>query len=260
MKKLFKNIIYTVIVIIVISASAVHAGAAEKEEGWTPTAEITVAVHNAYVDDYSGILSYRKTLFSQSAMLGLDKSGTGFYVQADNYSPSERETRETDFYVGFYTEAFGTKIDAGYGRYWIREAGETDFNGIYVEMTFPSTIWKIIPFVKAEYRFAEKMELEDGSKVSVDGLVYQVGIKREFQIHERINLTAEVSAGGNTGIYGMPAENLSFSRERLEISISIAPWMKIKGAATTQQNLGLREGIAADTDKLFVSGAAVFTF
>lgn len=246
--------------LIIVLVSFVNAGAEEKEEGWMPTAEISVAVHNAYVDDYSGAAYYRKTLFFQSAMVGLGKSETGCYFQAETFTPNEQETRETDFYVGFYTRVVGVKIDAGYGRYWIREAGEIDFNGVYAEISFPSPIWKIIPFVKAEYRFAEKMELEDGSKVSPDGFIYQGGIKREFQIHERVKLTAEVSVGGNTGIYGMSAENLSFAREKLEVLISIMTWMKIKASAMTQQNLGLREGIAADTDRIFVSGAFVLTF
>jgi hypothetical protein len=255
-----KKIISSVMALIIVLVSFVNARAGEKEEGWMPTAEISVAVHNAYVDDYSGAAYYRNTMFFQSAMVGLDKSGTGCYFQADNYSPSEQETRETDFYVGFYTRVVGVKIDAGYGRYWVREAGALDFNGVYAEITFPSPIWKIIPFVKAEYRFAERMELADGSKVSLDGFLYQGGIKREFQIHERVNLTTEVSVGGNTGIYGRPAENLSFAREKLEVLISIMTWMKIKASAMTQQNLGLREGIAADTDRIFVSGAVVLTF
>ena len=88
--------------LIIILFSFVNAGADEKEEGWMPTAEISVAVHNAYVDDYSGAVYYRNTMFFQSAMVGLDKSGTGCYFQTENFSPSEQETRDTDFYFGFY--------------------------------------------------------------------------------------------------------------------------------------------------------------
>ena len=231
----------------------------EKKEGIKPFAEVSAVFRNQYVDPYSGEKTYQKPLFSQSAMVGVDRNGIGFYIQAENFVPTEGETKETDFYVGFYTEIKGVKIDAGYGRYWIREKGEVDFNGIYAEITFPAPIWGITPFIKGEYRFSERVENEDGEGISQNGFVYYGGLRREFQIHERVNLLAEVSVGGHTGIYGMPAENLSFAREKLEISISITNWLKVKASAMTQQNLGLRDGIAADTDKLFVSGVIVIS-
>lgn len=236
----------------------------EKAPTWKPTGEVSSVVRNQYVDPYAGAKTYQKPLFSQSVMVGLDKDGTGVYVQAENFVPTEGETKETDFYVGFYTEIKGVKIDAGYGRYWIREKGEVDFNGIYAEITFPAPIWGITPFIKGEYRFAKRVENEDGEGISQNGFVYYVGIRREFQLHERVSAIAEIGGGGNTGIYSLPAENLSFAREKLEIKISLMEWMKveakIKASIMTQQNLGLREGIAADTDKLFVSGAIVLTF
>lgn len=236
----------------------------EKKEGIKPFAEVSAVFRNQYVDPYSGEKTYQKPLFSQSAMVGVDRNGIGFYIQAENFVPTEGETKETDFYVGFYTEIKGVKIDAGYGRYWIREKGEVDFNGIYAEITFPAPIWGITPFIKGEYRFAKRVENEDGEGISQNGFVYYVGIRREFQLHERVSAIAEIGGGGNTGIYSLPAENLSFAREKLEIKISLMEWMKveakIKASIMTQQNLGLREGIAADTDKLFVSGAIVLTF
>ena len=230
----------------------------EKAPTWKPIGEVSAVVRNQYVDPYAGAKTYQKPLFSQSVMVGLDKDGTGIYVQAENFIPTEGETKETDFYAGFYTEIKGVKIDVGYGRYWIREAEEVDFNGVYAEITFPAPFFEIVPFVKGEYRFSKKVEAEDGEKVSLDGFVYYVGLKREFKIHERVSMTAEVGVGGNTGIYGMPAENLSFAREKLEIKISLVEWMKaeakFKASVMTQQNLGRRDGIAADTDKIFVSG------
>lgn len=254
-----KKILSVFVVMIVFSASFVFA-AEEKSEGWTPTAEISAAVHNRYVDEYSGALYFNKAMSSQSVMIGLDKDGTGIYIQADNFIPTEEETAETDFYAGVYTEVAGVKVDIGYGRYWIREEGEIDYNGVYAEITFPAPFLGITPFIKGEYRFAEKIEAEDGEKISMDGFVYYGGLRREFQIHERVNLIAEVSVGGNTGIYDMPAENLSFAREKIEIEISLVEWLKLKASALTQQNLGKEQGIAADTEKFFVSGGIALTF
>lgn len=256
MKKVFFAVLVAVVVLVSFSAFA----AEEKSEGWTPTAEISAAVHNRYVDEYSGALYFNKAVSNQSVMVGLDKDGTGFYIQADNFIPTEEETAETDFYAGVYTEIYGVKIDAGYGRYWIREVGEVNFNGVYAEITFPAPAWGITPFVKGEYRFAEKVEAENGEKISMNGFVYYGGLRREFQIHERVSLTAEVSVGGNTGIYDMPAENLSFAREKVELTISLTDWLKLKASALTQQNLGREEGIAADTEKFFVSGGIAMTF
>ena len=89
----------------------------------------------------------------------------------------------------------------------------------------------------------------------MNGFMYYGGIKHEFKPHEKVSIIAEVGAGGNTGVYGMQAENMSFSREKLELTISITDWLKLKGSIATQQNLGLQNGIAADTDKVFASGA-----
>lgn len=257
MRKIFS---FVMIVAMIFSASFVFAAEKEKAEGWKPYAEISAAVHSGYVDEYAGASYYKNTLFTQSLMIGLDKDGTGIYVQADNFIPTEKETAETDFYAGVYTEIAGVKFDIGYGRYWLREKGEIDYNGVYAEITFPAPFLGITPFVKGEYRFAEKIENENGEKVSLNGFVYYGGLRRDFQIHERVNLIAEVSVGGNTGIYDMPAENLSFAREKLEIEISLTDWLKLKASALTQQNLGKEEGIAADTDKLLVSGGVSLNF
>ena len=75
-----------------------------------------------------------------------------------------------------------------------------------------------------------------------------------------MNITTEVSAGGNTGIYGMSAENLSFVREKLDITVSLLEQLKINLSGLTQQNLGKKDGIAADTEKIFVSATMVLSF
>jgi hypothetical protein len=254
-----KKILITALILSIISVGSVNAEEKQNTEAWTPTVEAAVGVHNAYVDEYSGSYLYRNTVGTQSLMLGIEKSGTGFYVQVDNFTPFKGEILETDFYAGFYIEIHGVKIDSGYSRYWVRETGETDFNGVYTEITLPALGWELNPFVKAEYRFAEKVEQEDGHKISLDGFLYLFGLKREFQIHDKVQLMAEVSLGGNTGIYGMSAENLSFAREKVEMKISLLEKLNLKLAAMTQQNLGKDKGIATDTDKVFVMAGIEFT-
>lgn len=254
MKKILAvAVVFIVMVFFLVSSTM----AGEKEEGWKPTAEVAVGVHSKYLNEASGALSYDKTMSNQSVMVGLDKNGTGFYVQAENFAPLEKEEKkETDFYVGFYTEAVGMKFDAGYVHYWVRESGELNYHAVYAAIDFPAVGWQIVPFVKAEYNFAAK----GSSEVSTDGFLYYGGLKREFQIHERVSLLAEISIGGNTGIYGLPAENLAFAREKVEVSFSLTERWSLKVSALTQQNLGKRDGIAADTDKPFVSAAIVWTF
>jgi hypothetical protein len=257
MRKTFSVVVIAAMLIFLANFAF---AAEEQKEGWKPFAEISAAVHSAYIDEYSGAATFEKTLFSQSITAGMDKNGIGFYVQGQNFSPSEQEARETDLYAGVYVEKFGMKLDAGYARYWVREKGNIDYNGIYASVDLPAIWWKVVPFVKAEYRFAEKIINEDGAKVSMDGLLYLGGLKREFKLHERLSLMAEVSLGGNSGIYGMPAESLAYTREKLEATFSITEWLKLKASAMTQQNLGKRDGIANDTEKLFGSFAVVMTF
>ena len=167
----------------------------------------------------------------------------------------KEESEETDFYAGFYTEVAGVKLDAGYAYYWVRESGELDYHAVYAAIDFPAIFWQIVPFVKAEYDFAK-----GSSEISMDGLLYYGGLKREFQLHERVSLLTEISVGGNTGIYGVSAENLAFAREKVEVSFSLTEALKLKVSALTQQNLGKSEGIAAKTDKLFAGAAIVWTF
>jgi hypothetical protein len=253
-------IAFVLIMAVMVTDVFAVEGEAEKVESWKPTAELSVGIHNGMVDDYLGAASFNKPFVRESVTVGAEKGETGFYIQGENFSTSEKEPRNTWFYGGGYTKIFGVKVDAGYAFYQTREKGETDYHGIYTEVTFPEIFWQVVPFVKAEYRFAEKFTDADGAKTFMDGFLYIGGLKREFQLHERVNLEAEVSVGGNTGIYGMPAENLSFTREKITLVISLTEQLKLKASALTQQNLGLRDGIAADTDRLFVSAAIVWAF
>lgn len=258
-----KALVVMMVAVMVFSVGIVLAG--EKEESWKPTAEVSVGIHSKYLNEASGALSYDKAMSNQSVMVGLDKNGTGFYIQAENFVPFEKEDfKETDFYLGFYTEMVGMKFDVGYAHYWVRESGELDYHAVYAAVDFPEIGWQIIPFVKAEYDFAKRLSEEDEngniSETSMNGLMYYGGLKREFQIHERVSLVAEVGVGGNTGVYGLPAENLAYAREKMEVSFSLADQWKLKVSALTQQNLGEKNGIATDTDKLFVSAVIVWTF
>jgi hypothetical protein len=257
LKRLFAVAVTFFVVFVCLLSSALA-------EDWKSMAEVAVGIHSKYLNEASGALSYDKTMSNQSVMVGMDKNGTGLYIKAENFAPLEKEeNRETDFYLGGYTEIAGAKVDVGYARYWVRKSEALDYNAIYASVDFPEVGWKIVPFVKAEYDFAGKShetELSEKISASMDGFMYRGGLKREFQLHERVSLLAEVSIGGNTGIYGLPAENLAFAREKVEVSISLAERWKLKVSALTQQNLGKRDGIAADTDRLFVSAAVVWTF
>lgn len=260
-----KKMLMAVLVAVMVSLAGltfaaeeekVATAAVEEEAVWTPTAEATLVGRIGYVSQYSGSAGYKKPLMSQSIIVGADKGGNGFYVMAENFTPSENESRETDFYVGFYVERLGIKIDGGYGYYWIREHKATDINALYAEITLPSPIWGIVPLIKVEYDFAQKTsEGED-----LNGFMYYAGLKREFKLHERITVTPEIGVGGNTGLYGLPAENIAYAREKVDVSVSIIEHLKLKLTLQTQQNLGKQDGIAADTDRLFVYTGAVATF
>jgi len=239
----------------------------EEQEGWKPYVEVSAEFRNLHADDYSGEMLYKSPLLTQTATVGMEytkKVGkdaynkAGFYIRADNFIPSGGENHETDPYFGVNAEIKDWKFDIGYGRYLNWEHESVDFNGLFFEITAPALIWDITPFIKGEYRFSERIKNEEDEGISQNGFLYYVGLKREFELHKRISLVLEVGFGGHTGIYGMPAENISFAREKLEIKISLVEWMKaeakFKASVMTQQNLGLRDGIAADTEKLFVSG------
>jgi len=247
MKRLLAVSVAVAVVFVFLVSSALS-------EDWKPTAEVSVGIHSGQVGGAGGLF-YDKAVSNQAVTLGLDKGGTGFYVQAENFAPLEKKAKkETDLYLGGYMEIFGAKVDAGVAHYWVRESGELNWYAAYVGIDFPEVGWKITPFIKAEYDFAIN------SAISMDGLMYRGGVKREFQLHKRVSLMAELSAGGNTGIYGMSAENLAFAREKLEVSIILAEQWKLKISGLTQQTLGKRDGIAADTDRLFASAAIVWTF
>jgi hypothetical protein len=253
---------------------SVNAEEKEKNDGWKPGAEFTLGAHSGYVEEISGTALFSKPVFIQSATFYAEKKGTGFYVMAANFSPSEQESRETDFYAGFYTELAGVKIDAGYAYYWWRENLAIDFQGAYALIVFPQFVWQIYPFLNAEYRFAEKKVVDlypdayhrrverkcEFADDNLGGFIYHGGLKREFKVNERLNITTEVSTGGNTGIYGMSAENLSFVREKLDITVSLLEQLKLNFSGMTQQILGKQDGIAADTEKIFVSATVVLSF
>ncbi len=260
MKKMFSVVLVAALVIFsaflaFAAEDKVVLAPAEEEVKWTPTAEMNITGRTGYLSQYSGSACYKNPLWSQAAIIGLDKGGNGFYVMAENFSPSAQEGRETDFYVGFYAEKFGVKVDAGAAFYWVREHKANDYYAVYAAVELPSPALGIVPIVKMEYDFSKKDEGED-----MNGFMYFAGVKREFSLHERVKITAEVGAGGNTGLYGLTAENLAYVREKIEIEISIMKWLKLKGTALTQQNLGRQDGIAADTDRLFVYAGAVATF
>jgi hypothetical protein len=235
--------------------------AGEEKNGWNFSAEANVGMHSGYIDESSGAVLYGDPVSNQSLMIGVEKQGTGFYLKAENFIPFEKESKETDFYGGLYTEAGGMKFDLGYAHYWMREKNEASYHAIYGSADFPEVGWQIIPFVKAEYRFATKQGVDEhGSCFPLDGFVYQGGFKREFKITKKVSLNTEVAIGGNTGIYGLPAENLSFAREKIGAVFSFSERWKVKVSALTQQNLGKKDGIAAETEKLFVSAVIVWAF
>lgn len=182
----------------------------------------------------------------------------GFYLQVENYTPSvSGEIPETDFYAGAYFEACDIKVDFGYAHYSLYDKYEADYDAVYGMVEFPETFWKIVPFLECEYRFATKKG-EDGE--SLDGFAYRGGLKREFKITEKVSLNSEISVGGNTGIYGLPAENLAFSREKVEVSVDLTEQLSLKVSAMIQQNLGRQDGIASGTDKPIVGMFLSWTF
>lgn len=235
----------------------------EEEKTWKVTGEVSVGMHSEYVDEISGGLSYNHPVSTQSAMIGVEKDGTGFYLQAENFVPlRKKESKETDLYLGFYTEAKGFKFDVGYAYYWVREKGESDYHALYGSVDFPSIGWEIVPFFKAEYRFAtRKLVDEDGNRISLGGFVYQGGLKREFKIHEKVSLVTEVSVGGNTGVHGYKADNLAFARGKAEVSVNITEELKLKLQGFAQRNLGRKDGIAEKTNgKAFLGIVLSYTW
>lgn len=251
------------VVVMVFSASFSFA---EEEMKWRVIGDASIGIHNKYVDEATGSLSYDDPVSTQSATIGVEKGDVGLYLQAENFSPLEKqESKETDLYLGLYTEVYGMKFDAGYAHYWVREKGEPDYHAFYGSVDFPEVCWGIVPFLKAEYRFAtqkEWVEDEEGNEYSnsLDGFAYYGGFKREFKVTEKVSLNVEVGVGGNTGIYDYKAENLAYAREKVEVSIEMIENLNLKIAGMTQQNLGRKDGIASRTDKPFVGLSVVWSF
>lgn len=272
--KLYILIFLTAIALIFLSRGFVNAEAQQKTGEWKPGMEMTLGAHNGYVEEISGAALFSKPVFIQTATLYAEKKGSGFYLMAVNFSPEKQESEETDFYAGFYAVLAGVQIDAGYAYYWWREDPAIDFQGVYGLFVLPKFVWEIYPFVNAEYRFAEKKVTDLYPDIShrrlerkcefadedLGGFLYQGGIKRNFKLNERFSVMAEVSLGGNTGLYGLPAENLGFVREKVDMVISPFKPLTINLSGLTQQNLGKEEGIAADTEKIFISATMVWSF
>jgi hypothetical protein len=239
MKKFFSIV---VAMAIFFSASFVFAQEEKEKDGWKVSGEVSVGIHSKYVDEISGELSYGRPVSTQSAMIGVEKDATGFYLKAENFIPFEKkEAKESDFYLGFYTEAKGMKFDFGYAHYWVRKDGESDCHAVYGVVDFPQIGWRVVPFAKAEYRIASEKRGEGG-------FVYRGGLKREFPIHKKVSLTAEMSMGGNSGIHGYKVDNISFGRAKAEASVEISEQLKFKIYAFAQRNLGSDGGIASGTN------------
>jgi hypothetical protein len=265
MKKLFATVLIVLAMVFSTSIVMAEEEMEQKNEGWKPAVEFNVGFHNGWLDETSGQLLYNKPVSTQAVTAGIEKSGTGFYFSAENFAPFGREEpKATNIYLGSFFEILGAKADIGLAYYKVREEDGDKEYAIYAGVDFPEIFWQIVPFIKAEYRFAGNVyeEDEEGNiqRTSLDGFLCYVGLKREFKINERISLLTELGAGGNPGIYGMPAENLAFAREKAELVIGLSKQWKLNLSAMTQQNTGKAEGIAADTDKLFVGISLAWTF
>lgn len=255
MKKLFAVL---VVLAMVFSTSFSFAEEKKEKDGWKFNSEANVGMHNRYVDEDTGELWFSKPVSIQSAMIGFEKAETGFYFQVENFAPFEKqESKETDFYLGFYTEAWGMKFDGGYGHYWTRERGEADWHSFYGSVDFPLLRWGIIPFAKAEYRLATQKEwVEDDNggeyPISLNGFLYQVGLKREFKLTEKVSVVARLTSGGNTGALGYETSNLAYVGGKVEGVIDVGNNLKLKPAVYYQKNLGSDGNIASEADgKLF---------
>ena len=260
MKKTFAVL---VVLAIVFSVGFVFAEEKENKDSWKFFGEASVGMHNKYVDDDTGELWYDKSISTQSAMIGFEKAGTGFYFQADNFVPFEKqESKETDIYLGFYTEAWGMKFDGGLGHYWTREKGEADWHSLYGSVDFPSLGWGIVPFTKAEYRLAtrkEWVEDENGNEnpVSLNGFFYQVGLKREFKLTEKVSIVAKLTSGGNTGALGYETSNLAYIGGKVEGVIDVGNNFKLKPTVYYQKNLGGEGSVAAEANEKIFLGLAL---
>ncbi|MFA5777718.1 MAG: hypothetical protein WC906_04730 [Parcubacteria group bacterium] len=260
-----KRLIAVMAVLAFFFSVGISSAEEKSKVSWRVIGDASVSIHNKYADEITGEMYYDNPISTQSATVGVEKENTGLYIKAENYAPLRHEPKETDVYFGFYTEACGMEFDVGFAHYWMREKGEIDYNAIYGEVNFPEVIWGIVPFLKAEYRFAtqkEWVEDEEGNEYSnsLDGFAYYGGFKREFKVTEKVSLNVEVGAGGNTGIYGGQAENLAYAREKVEVSVELIENLNLKIAGMTQQNLGRKDGISSRTDKPFVGASIVWNF
>ena len=253
-----------IVVILLVAAmvSSASIGYAEEEKEKTLEVEVAAGVASGYIDLVAGQLWYDKPVSIQHITL---LSKLGLYAHVANYSPFTSEMKETDMYLGYYKEFWGMSIETGYAYYMVHKAGELSYHALYAEMELPKIWWQITSFVRGEYRIATGKAVqtdEDGNiqRTSQDGFLYFGGLKREFKLSDSFSLEIKGTLGGNTGLYGMPAENLAFLREQITLSYALDKHWSVKGWGMTQQNLGRDEGIATGTQKGFYGMSLVWTF
>jgi hypothetical protein len=260
-----KRLAFLAMALVIFSAGFVLAEGNERAEqearSWELTGEMGMGIHSGYYDD-TGEKTYKHPVSTQTVTVNYEKDGTGVYIQAENFIPfRNEESKETDFYVGFFTEAWEMKFDFGYAHYWAWERGSINYHALYGKIEFPEIFWGIVPFLKAEYRIANRSGLDDfGNPISMDGFWYQGGLKRHFELNKKLTLNTEVAVGGNTGIHGYKAENLAFVREKAELTYALDEQWKLKLMGMGQQGLGGKNGIAGGTDEWVVSFWIVYTF
>ena len=251
-----KRILAVLAVLAVLVSSVNFVFAADKEETgkWNVIAGAKLGIENRLLDEMTGEVLFSKPVFTQGALIGVERNKTtGFYLAVENHQSLQNEYDQTYIYFGGYTKIWGIKIDGGYAHYWIRTKDEIDYHGIYTEFEFPQ-VFTVTPVVKMEYRMGKGVSVDDGGvRHNMNGFAYYGGVKKELKVSDSVSVIPEIGAGGNTGIYDSGTDNLAYARAKVSASIDLGKEIKLKPYVLYQKNLGSQEGIAADANgKVFV--------
>lgn len=221
--------------VVICLVSSVLAG--EKEA--TFSYEVAVSGLTKYVGEVNGIEYYDKFVFQPS--FTISHNPTGLYANLwGSYSPKDGFNSdagdEIDYIVGINRNLGAVNVDLYYAYYNVVKLGEHgsgDVHAIGAKMTLPE-IWKVTPYLAAEYDFIRKAEDVEESQ---DGLSYRAGFC--FSPVEKLKMDLSISGHGR--FLGVRAETVSSALLKVAYEFSATESIKITPEINFQKRLGRSE-------------------
>lgn len=239
------------LILVSVAMAIFSAGFVYAEKDSLFSFDTSASFYSQYVGGLGGAVFYEGFVIQPSFTASHNPSG--LYVNLwGSYSPQggfdSDYGDEVDYIAGINYDVGPVNIDvyyAYYNCYKLSEHNDGDVHAIGTILTFPE-VWKLEPFITAEYNFVRGVSEENG-------LMYQVGAN--ISLVE--NLSLGVSVGGHSEIYGTRTEVASYARCSLSYEINLMEDLVLTPELNFQKRVGYSESNGGLTKSLAWGGATL---